>query len=98
MKIVDSDKGPSAPTAKRTRNKGKQECDLSHGIAEALLLDRLDDIHDDIKQLQDDVRGLQDDMLRHRTGAKMIVAIGSALIAVATWLWTQYWQLAKHII
>jgi len=95
MKIVDGE-GVRSPIPKRASSRKRApECDH---MAEALLLDRLDDIHDDIKQLQTDVRGLQDDMLRHRTGAKMVVAIGSALIAVATWLWTQYWQLAKHII
>lgn len=95
MKLVGGE-GVRSPTPKRAvKRKHGPECEH---MADALLLDRLDDIHDDIKQLQTDVRGLQDDMLRHRTGAKMIVAIGSALIAVATWLWTQYWQLAKNII
>lgn len=95
MKLV-GDEGAKRPTAKPVKR--KKQCDVYGDIADALLLDRLDDIHDDIKQLQIDVRGLQDDMLRHRTGAKVIVAIGSALIAIATWLWTQYWQLARHVI
>lgn len=103
MKLVEEKGAVMRNSSKRSVKKSRREdsikCDQhdSH-LADTLLLDRLDDIHNDIKELQTDVRTLQDDMLRHRTGAKVIVAVGSALLMCATWLFTQYTSLFRHLV
>jgi len=71
----------------RTRPREKRLTDaqdMTH-LASSLILERLEAIQDSLNTMHKDVRELQDDMLRRNTVKKLLIAVGSGMLAAFVW-------------